>query len=151
MKILVVSDSHGRDQHLYSAIYHHKDLDILIHLGDGEHDLKIAKNELIGKKIIQVQGNCDYFSQLPVTLIENIKNHKFLITHGAAQRVKSNLSKLIVEAKKYNCHFALFGHTHIPYYEQQSGIHLFNPGSIAKGQYGVITITDTITFEHFEM
>lgn len=43
MKILVLSDSHGRDQYLAAIVYNHLDCDIIIHLGDGEHDFDLIR------------------------------------------------------------------------------------------------------------
>ena len=68
MKILVLSDSHGRKQKvedLISSTPH----DLIFFLGDGMGDFsKYDKN------IYKVSGNCDFFSPEAVIRIENISN-----------------------------------------------------------------------------
>lgn len=150
-KILVLSDSHGNDQFLHDAVYEHIDADVIVFLGDGERDLSILDEfpNIWRKRIISVCGNCDYASTLPITTFEDIGGYKFYITHGFTQRVKFGYDALAVDAKKSNRQVALFGHTHHPFYEERNGLYLFNPGSINKGEYGIITITsEGIAFQH---
>jgi hypothetical protein len=43
----------------------------------------------------------------------------------------------------------IFGHTHIPYYEEEEGVHYFNPGAAHDGRYGILEFIDkNIRFEH---
>ena len=59
-------------------------------------------------------------------------------------------------AKANKCDVALFGHTHIPFYEVMNDVHVFNPGSPSSPRgrsepsYGVITISDSgiLDFRH---
>lgn len=152
MKILVLSDSHGKDQYVFSALYDNRDSDVIIHLGDGANDIEFALEgipELQNTKLIRVRGNCDLFSTDPVTTFENIGGHRFYITHGYAQQVKRGVEALFLDAHKNNRDVALFGHTHRQFYELRDNIHLYNPGSIGRGEYGIITIEgDQIEFEH---
>ena len=154
MKILVMSDSHGKNQYAYTAVYENKDSDVIIHLGDGENDLDVALRNIQGlsvQKVIRVRGNCDFYSDLPITAFENIGGYRFYITHGYIQHVKSGTSGLLAEVKKNNMEIALFGHTHRAYYEQIGGVHLFNPGAMGHGEYGVIELPDdgtAVTFRH---
>ena len=48
---------------------------------------------------------------------------------------------LFERAKEKGADIALFGHTHTPFYEYRENIHLFNPGSVANSEYGIIDIT----------
>lgn len=153
MKIVVMSDSHGRDECVYSLLYENQDADMIIHLGDGMNDFSCAMDGLpILSSIpyIRVRGNCDFFSSIPVTVMEDIGPYKFYITHGYEQRVKSGVDYIYSEAKKTGRNVVLFGHTHIPYYKEQDGIYLFNPGSVHDGSYGIINIDNdgNISFEH---
>lgn len=161
MKILVMSDSHGKEEYVYTILNENRDASIIIHLGDGERDIDLSLREIPGitrKKFFAVKGNCDFMSSLPTTTYENICGHKFYITHGYAQHVKMGISEIFIDAKNNEREVVLFGHTHRPYYEEKDGIYIFNPGAVINGSYGIITIDDNhtdekcnIKFEHCEL
>jgi len=164
MKILVLSDSHGKYQYTFDIIYENTDSDVIIHLGDGVSDVDEAARDvadlrhLKALQIIKVRGNCDLFSGEPVTSFDNISGHKFYCTHGytingSAGSVKSKLGvdALVEDARIGGRDVVLFGHTHKAVYEERDGIHIFNPGTVMRGQYGIITIDEksgAMTFEH---
>ena len=57
-----------------------------------------------------------------------------------------------LEADRVGADIALFGHTHRPFLEQDSGVWYMNPGAARSGRYGVIEITDgTFTCELKEL
>ena len=162
MKILVLSDSHGKYQNTFDIIYENADADVIIHLGDGVTDVDEAARDvadvrhLNAARIYKVRGNCDMFSNEAVTTFENIGGHRFYVTHGYQQGVKSAAGRdaLYVDARNNGLDVALFGHTHKALLEERDGVTLFNPGAVLKGQYGVITIDDktgALTFEHKEI
>lgn len=167
MKILVLSDSHGKEEYVYSILNDNRDAGIIIHLGDGENDMDLSLREIPGitrKRFFAVKGNCDLMSSLPTTTYdENICGYKFYITHGFKQHVKSGVSEIFLDAKNNERQVVLFGHTHRPFYEERDGIYLFNPGAVMRGSYGIITIDDlpkdkssesgekNIYFEHREL
>lgn len=150
MKILVMSDSHGRDEYVYSIIAENMDADVIIHLGDGPND--IDNTQLQTAEIFKVRGNCDFNFTLSTQLIENIGGYKFSIVHGHEFGVKQGLGAYLSDAKKNGCQIALYGHTHIPFYEERDGVHLFNPGAVRSGSYGVIEInSNQIKFKHCDI
>ena len=146
-----MSDSHGREEYVYSVLYDNRDADMIIHLGDGGQDLDYALREVnfqVTTKIVKVKGNCDFCSDLPITSFENIEGFKFYITHGYVQNVKMGVDHIYMDAKKSERNVVLFGHTHRPFYENRDGIYLFNPGAVKNGYYGVIKIEgENISFE----
>ena len=152
MKILVLSDSHGKVGMLESIMNVNADADVFIFLGDGENDFARALKDCripAEKTVIQVQGNCDHTSRQAVTLVRNLGGINFYITHGFEQRVKWELEKIYYLAQEKHCQVALFGHTHKPLLERAEDIMLFNPGSVMGGCYGIIYITDgNIEFEN---
>lgn len=163
IKLLVLSDSHGRSGKVKQMIAAHKDADGIIYLGDGEKDLESAlaangfvsgagetfKSEEREIFLYQVRGNCDRISIKAVTLIREIGGWHFYITHGFEQRVKYGLEQLAALAKEAGCSIALFGHTHGAHCSEKNGVTLFNPGSAANGSYGVITIDrEDVRFQH---
>ena len=134
MKILVLSDSHGRKQKvedLISSTPH----DFIFFLGDGIGDFS-----KINQNIFKVAGNCDFFSPEAVTRIENISNIKVMLTHGHAFKAKFLIEPMVDYAKQNNCSLLCFGHTHKQKYENISGVTVVNPGAFKNGNYAIITI-----------
>lgn len=61
MKILIVSDTHGRDENLEKAVYREEPFDYLIHCGDVE-GREIFIEALVDCPCCIVSGNNDFFS-----------------------------------------------------------------------------------------
>lgn len=119
MKILIVSDSHGTNGPLRTAIMKESP-DMLIHLGDSEYShSEIAEWAGAPKTAcVFVKGNCDSFSLDPSfksDAVFTLKGHKFFCTHGHRQRVNYGLLTLSLTAQEQGCDICLFGHTHVPY------------------------------------
>lgn len=152
MKILVMSDSHGRIGRLKDIISDNKDARSIIFLGDGEREFDLAATEMNLREhaqVVQVCGNCDRMSQEEVTVVREIEGVKFYITHGYEQNVKYGLEKLYYAACEAGCKVALFGHTHRQHLSEEDDIAFFNPGSVENGEYGIIKIEGKeIAFEH---
>ena len=64
MKILIVSDTHGRHQALDRALEEAGKIDMFIHLGDVEGGEEYI-NAVIDCETHMVRGNNDFFSELP--------------------------------------------------------------------------------------
>ncbi len=143
MRILVVSDSHGQKYNFIDAIKSEPTAEIVYFLGDGYREFEELKLTYEGKKMfIGVLGNCDLGSTLPVRDIRRIENIRIYATHGFQERVKWGIQELIYEASSNNCDLVLFGHTHEKLNTYNDGIHIFNPGSLRDGFYGVVDITE---------
>ena len=81
MKVLIVSDTHGRHAGIEEAIQREFPFQRLIHLGDAEgYEDYIA--DLAECPIDIVSGNNDFFSDLPDEKIVFIDDFRALITHG---------------------------------------------------------------------
>lgn len=132
MKILIVSDSHRMDDNLKKVIKMEKPFDMLIHLGDveGSED-KIGYMTDPDCAVFIVQGNNDFFSQLPREKEVQIKNHKVLLAHGHQYGVSMGIEMLKDEAVSRGCDFAMYGHTHRPFLKTVDGVTVLNPGSIS--------------------
>ncbi|MBQ7383486.1 MAG: YfcE family phosphodiesterase [Clostridia bacterium] len=150
MKLLVISDSHGRADRIKDAFELNRDADYLIFLGDGIRNLEYA--ELGNIPIISVRGNCDLFglssdNPPPTELILNLGEYTLMIAHGHTLHVKEGLDFAISHAAKKGADILLFGHTHtrldkyIPAGERigntvlQKPLRLFNPGSIGQPRF----------------
>lgn len=145
MKILVLSDSHRDYISCEAAIRKHPEVSYIIHLGDGEEDLDRIYDTIGSKPIIRVKGNCSLYSSTIAEQLNIILDGvKIYICHGHAENVKTSLTRLVSRAFAENCNLALYGHTHIQsheYYEYEN-LHVFNPGSIRGGCYGIIDISN---------
>lgn len=136
MRILVVSDSHGDSFALRRAVERESGCSLIIHLGDGERDTAFLHDI----PLLQVRGNCDFYSELPATRLTQEGGKTILCTHGHTQMVKYGLQALRQEALDKHADIALYGHTHVPVQTYEDGLYLCNPGSLHNGDYAVLEI-----------
>ena len=140
MKILVLSDSHGRAGALRQAIQR-EDPHAMLFLGDGSYDAEKMREEYPALPIFTVPGNCDYgsFSE-PEQLIE-LDGVRILMMHGHTRGVKYGGMNAYYAAKEAGADVLLYGHTHRPMVDYDGAIYTMNPGSIRyTGTYGVLMI-----------
>lgn len=143
MKILVISDSHGRALRL-QKIVDNVAADHVIHCGDFCTD----QSQLPQGSLTVVQGNCDY-EPVPKEEIWEAKGFRFFITHGHRYEVKSSPLSIRYRGEEVGAHIVCFGHSHVPFCEQSKGILLINPGSISQPRsfpvptYACLTLTDS--------
>lgn len=130
MKILVVSDTHGRDRDLERAVEREAPFDRLIHCGDVE-GREIFIEALADCPCCIVAGNNDFFCDLPREQEIMVGGKKALVTHGHYYGVSIDLSGIADEARSRGCEIAFFGHTHKPVIAQKDGVLVINPGSLS--------------------
>lgn len=141
-KILVMSDSHGSYWKLREAIENEPTAKIVFFLGDGERDIEKAAEDFPDRFFHTVQGNCDWGSMLPISVLDEVEGKRIYACHGHSHLVKHGTADLVAAAKGNNCGVALFGHTHQPVAQYVDGILLFNPGSIKQSCFGTIDIAE---------
>lgn len=141
MRILVFSDSHGSTSGMRDALIDHPEADMIIHLGDGERDLEHLSQHIGSKRVVQVCGNCDFYSQLPQNEIIEVSGRKIFCSHGHTEFVKHGTQYFIEKAKSLGARIALYGHTHESVTAYDDGLYVMNPGSIRMGEYGAIDIS----------
>lgn len=147
MKILAISDTHGKIDKALKVRDMVADVDLLVHLGDFKSD-----GDEIGKATgihtITIKGNCDGSRSDEDYKIIKTPGGNILLTHGHMQNVKFSLQNLLYFTREHDCKAAIFGHTHIPTIEDVNGTHLINPGSLTlpadngPGSYAIINSTD---------
>lgn len=133
MKILIISDTHGRLTNLPPVLKAVGPLDHLIHCGDVEGQMEEVE-EMAGCPCTFVKGNNDFYCKLPMETIVKFPGYRILVTHGHRFSVSWSYKELADEAKRKGCNVALFGHTHCPFLDQgsiRSGLTLLNPGSLS--------------------
>lgn len=132
MKILIVSDTHRKDDHLKAVIKHTAPIDMLIHLGDIEGS-EVYIPEWVNPEceMQMVRGNNDFFSSLEREREIEIGTYKVLLTHGHYYNVSLGTEELVEDAKDRKFDIVMYGHTHKPYFDDSKGIIVLNPGSLS--------------------
>ncbi len=130
MKVLIVSDSHGRNLHLNRVMEKEKDVDLMIHLGDLEGTEDYLE-EIAPYPVYMVAGNNDYFSQIDREKIVEIGPYKVFITHGHRYGVHSGTETIKEAGKGLGVDIVMFGHTHVPVIDDSTDVLAINPGSIS--------------------
>lgn len=146
MKILVVADTHKDFKSLELCVKNNPDFDMLIHLGDGEHEFNDIAAMYPQKAMIYVGGNSD-FEQHELTHVAKVGKCKIFCCHGHTLGVHNGLEPLVNTAKQNECNIALYGHTHLYKTELIDGVYVMNPGSLEsprnhnKPTYGIIELS----------
>ncbi len=142
MKLLIVSDSHGRWQTLRELAERERP-DRVLHLGDVLGDARRLADACPGLPVESVAGNCDGWTAAGETdRILFYEGVRFFLTHGHTYHVKSGLGLLIRAGEESGAGAVLFGHTHKALCEQMpGGMWLVNPGTVggvyARATYAV--------------
>ena len=131
MKVLIVSDTHGREQNLAEALEQTGPIDQLIHLGDVEGGAEHIRELAGDAPAAIIAGNNDFFCDLPNERIFTIGGHRIFMTHGHDYFVHSGTLYLKREARKKGADIVMFGHTHKPYMEEDNELLVLNPGSLS--------------------
>ncbi|RHU85338.1 metallophosphoesterase [Clostridium sp. OM08-29] len=135
LRILIMSDSHGRNENVELAIAQVREeigeFQMLIHLGD-VGDAR-ALESLAGVPCYIVRGNTDYDAKLLNANVIEAGGHRIFATHGHLYQVDMRLDLLRFAALENDCDIAMYGHTHVPYLEEDpDDVTILNPGSISK-------------------
>ena len=137
-----MSDNHYHDEPLQELQRHYRDADYFFHCGDSEMPYKSLSG------FARVRGNNDYDYDYPETLVLEVGEHRFLLTHGHRQGVYFGYDGLIRLAKINRCDIVCFGHTHRYSEAEKDGILLLNPGSIWCNRDGSAPSYMIITLEN---
>ena len=81
MRILVISDSHGRNDDVAGVVDQVGHIDMLIHCGDVERGEDYIRS-LVDCPVYMVGGNSDYNLDLPRQLELTIGNYRVFVIHG---------------------------------------------------------------------
>lgn len=138
MKVLIVSDTHKKQDNLIKVLEQEENIDLLIHLGDVEgYEEEITY--MADCPVEMVAGNNDFFSVLEREKEIEIGKYKVLITHGHYYYVTAGVEDIKKEAAGRGMDIVMFGHTHRPLLDNNRGIITLNPGSISyprqEGRY----------------
>lgn len=130
MRIMIVSDSHGRCNYLESAYKRVAPVDMILHLGDLEGDAERIR-AFAECPFYCVSGNNDFFSPYQKELIFDIGKYTVMMTHGHRYGVNYGTSVIKEAAKEKGADIVMFGHTHCPLIDTSDDVWAINPGSIS--------------------
>ena len=130
MKILIVSDTHGKHRSYDKVIEREGKIDMLLHMGDVEGG-ELYIEGTAGCPVHIVAGNCDFFSELPGEEEVQIGKYKIFMTHGHGYYVSMDTRRLKEEAMKRGAQIVLYGHTHKPDIDLEGDVMVVNPGSLS--------------------
>ena len=146
MKILIVSDTHGRHSAFDKALKEAGKIDALVHLGDTEGGEDYIE-AVCGCPAYVLAGNNDFFSDNLREMEVVFGTKKAFMTHGHYYYVSLGPERIIEEGKMRNADIVMFGHTHKPFLEMIDGMIVLNPGSLSyprqegrKGSYIMMEI-----------
>ncbi|UUX34367.1 metallophosphoesterase [Fundicoccus culcitae] len=155
MKVLVMSDNHGRWQKVQEIITKNRPyVDYIIHCGDSEFP---ADDPIWDQVDSVVSGNMDYDPQYRQLDTLGTKEEKFLNVHGHRHNVNHSLNELGQLAQSNHANFVFYGHTHKLAHDYHNGCLFLNPGSLSRSRginpektYAIVTIdSETIQIKYY--
>lgn len=156
MRVLVVSDTHKRNENFLRVVEKERPIDLVIHCGDSEgSEYLICESAACPVHI--VSGNNDFFSELPREIEVEIGKYRALITHGHNYYVSMGNETLKKYAKSKDKNLVFYGHTHRPVIDIEGDMIAINPGSISyprqegKRATYIIMEVDKKGEAHFEL
>ncbi len=130
MKVLIVSDTHKRNDNYFKVLEKVSPVDLVIHCGDiegSEYAIAAAADCMVE----MVAGNNDFFSQLPAEREFAIGKYHVWVTHGHNYYVSMGNEILKQEARQRGADIVFYGHTHRPVLDLEEDIVAINPGSLS--------------------
>ena len=135
MKILAISDTHGKLNKVRDIWPKLTDIDMILHAGDFIADTEKLQAEL-GVPVIGVKGNCDGGYSSSDFRVIPVECGNILLTHGHYDHTGAVYA--------VHCRAVVFGHTHKAMTDESNGIRFINPGSLTQprdgsdGSYAII-------------
>ncbi|KEO84985.1 hypothetical protein EL26_00005 [Tumebacillus flagellatus] len=126
MRVLVLSDTHGRTDRIQQAVRQAGRFDLLVHAGDHADDVLESFPHAVA-----VCGNCDDPSLAAVEQEVDLLGLKALVAHGHTLNVKTSPLPLLYRAAEAQADIAIYGHTHTPTLVEEEGRIFLNPGSLS--------------------
>ena len=144
MRILIVSDTHRRNENFLKVVEKAGPFDMVVHCGDVEGSEYII-SKAAGCPVMMVQGNNDFFTELPREKEFMLGKYKVWLTHGHNYYISMNTEVIKEEARLREADIVMCGHTHKPMVDIGTDVTLINPGSIGVSSRPTIKIAEPIT------
>lgn len=129
MKVLIVSDTHRRNENFLTVMEKVGRVDMVVHCGDVEGAEAVIM-EAAGCPVEMVQGNNDFWSAMPREKEFYIGEYKVFLTHGHNYYVSMNYEIIKQEAEAREADIVMCGHTHKPVIDI-GNVTVINPGSLS--------------------
>lgn len=129
MKILIVSDTHRRNENYIRAVERVAPIDMVIHCGDIEGSEYLIA-EYAGCPVQMVMGNNDFFADLPREKEFVVGKYRIWLTHGHNYYVSMGNETIKREARARGVDIVMYGHSHKPVVDLGEGVIAVNPGSL---------------------
>lgn len=153
MKLVVFSDAHGNKELIKRVLEFNPDADYVISLGDSE----LPHNFLQDLDIIAIKGNYPRDGGFVFESVLEVEGKKIFLTHGHKYGVTKDMKKLLDKGMRDEYDLVLYGHTHIPKFDNVAGVYYMNPGSLYSPRttlppsYLILYVTkDEVTFKFKE-
>lgn len=130
MRILIISDTHRKNDNYFKVLKKLKHIDMIVHCGDVEGS-EYTLDEAAECPVLMIAGNNDFFSELPRERELSIEKYKVWITHGHHYGVSMGNERLKQEARARGVQIVIYGHTHRPCIEIEEDLVTVNPGSLS--------------------
>lgn len=130
MKILIVSDTHRRNENFLTVMNRVRPVDMVVHCGDVEGSESVIE-KAAGCPVQMVRGNNDFLSLMPKEKEFMIGSYKVWLTHGHNYCVSMNYEIIKQEARDREADIVMCGHTHKPIVDIGRNVTLINPGSMS--------------------
>lgn len=130
MRVLIISDTHRRNENLFRLLEEIEQPDMLIHCGDVEGS-EYTISECAGCPVEMVAGNNDFFSDLPREREFYIGDYRVWLTHGHTYYVSMENEMIKQEAAARGADIVMYGHTHRPLIDDHGDVIAVNPGSLS--------------------
>lgn len=130
MRILVISDTHRKNDNFLNVVQNIGKLDMVIHLGDVEGS-EYTIEQAAGCPVEFVAGNNDFFSNFSSEKTLQIGRYCVMITHGHRYYIGMGNEMLKEEAIARGADIVMYGHTHKPVIDISDNIIAINPGSLS--------------------
>ena len=129
MKILIVSDTHRRNENYIRAVERVAPIDMVIHCGDIEGSEYLIA-EYAGCPVQMVVGNNDFFADLPREKEFVVGKYRIWLTHGHNYYVSMGNETIKREARARGVDIVMYGHSHKPVVDLGEDVIAVNPGSL---------------------
>ncbi|MDR0300715.1 MAG: YfcE family phosphodiesterase [Treponema sp.] len=139
-KLLAFSDTHGNIPALKAVMNWAKDrlppndtICCAAFMGDGISDLRPAADATgFYCDWNLVSGNNDYRASVPEAAVFDFCENRFFICHGHRHSLYGGYHSLTAAARNSQANVVLYGHTHVPSYNNIDGLLVINPGSVGR-------------------
>ena len=128
MKVVVFSDAHGNKEAIKRLLEFNPDADYVISLGDSE----LKHSFLLDLDIVAIKGNYPRDGGFVFESILELEGKRLFLTHGHKYGVSTDMRKLLAKGMETEVDLVLYGHTHIPRFDNVAGVFYINPGSIVS-------------------